>query len=601
MKIGSLPGYLSTRVQLFVLVFICIVFYANTLNNQFALDDIVVLNQNKYVKKGFSGIYNILTKDSFYGHYGQATHLAGGRWRPLSLVVFALEYPLLGDNPIGYHFNNLLLYTLCCLVLFALLRVYIFKDNHLAAFFAALLFAIHPIHTEAVANVKSLDELLSLLLLLTALYFSLKYINEGRHTNHLIIALAAYFLALLSKENGITFFFLLPVTFYCFTKENVKKAIVHSLPYFAVGSVYLFIRYRILGTPTATQEILNAPFLYASSEEKIATKLYVLGKYFLLLFFPHPLSYDYSYKQIPYVIFSNVYVICSIVLYIVLAALGIYGLRKRSILAYIILFYLTSISIVSNLIVDIGGVMGDRFLFQPSVGLVICLGLLLSYASSTPLFRTVTTGAIVIVTVVCGYIVVNRNADWYSNETLFLHDVKVAPASIKANYFAGIALINSADKEKEDSVKTAELKESLMYFKKAAQIDTTVPEIFLNEGVSYSRLNDLDNAEKSWMKAKKISPNNVELKKDLVYLADVYTKKAMEEANKKDYNKAIYYASKALQYDSLNVPLWYNLGAQYYNLQNYAATRQVWQKAAVLDTSFAPIKEGLRNLSAMGK
>src|SRR6185437_7674983 len=354
MKIGSLPNYLSLRAQLLIIVITSVVFYANTLGNQYALDDIMVLSENKYVKKGFSGIYNLLTKDSFYGYYQQATKLTGGRWRPLPQIVYAVEYQFTGLNAVVFHLTNLLFYTLCCLLFFKLLRKYILKDNPTAAFFAALLFVINPVHAEVVANIKSLDELLSMVLLFTTLYYSLKYLNEEPNVNNLSIAIFSYFLALLSKENGITFFGLLPLSFYYFANNSIKKAIVNSIPYVVIGLIYLFVRFQVIGNVEASTELLNDPFLYASAEEKIATKIYVLGRSFVLLFFPYPLAYDFSYNQIPYVKFTNGYVIASILCYLALMAFSLWGFLKKNVIAYGVLFFLASIFIVSNLVVNVG-------------------------------------------------------------------------------------------------------------------------------------------------------------------------------------------------------------------------------------------------------
>ena len=170
-------NFLSSKTQTWIIIIICAVFYINTLSNQFALDDVMVLTGNNSVKQGIGGLGDILIKDSFYGYIGNGSDLSGGRWRPLSLIVYAIEYQFFGDNPGIYHFNNFLLYIFCCLILFKFLREFIFKSNHLAAFIATLIFAIHPIHTEVVANIKSLDEILSLLLLLLTLYYSFKYIR----------------------------------------------------------------------------------------------------------------------------------------------------------------------------------------------------------------------------------------------------------------------------------------------------------------------------------------------------------------------------------------------------------------------------------------
>src|SRR3972149_4965022 len=131
--------------------------YANTLNHDFAFDDSVVITGNKYTKQSFDGIKTLATKDLFYGIYGSALDLEGGRWRPLTLVMFAVEYHFFGDNAHPYHFINILLYGITAIILFLTLKEF-FPKNYLLAFIATLLFIAHPLHTEVVANIKSRDE-----------------------------------------------------------------------------------------------------------------------------------------------------------------------------------------------------------------------------------------------------------------------------------------------------------------------------------------------------------------------------------------------------------------------------------------------------------
>src|SRR6202042_67790 len=94
-------------------------------------------------------------------------------------------------------------------------RYIVFKDNPVIAFIAALLFVIHPIHTEVVANVKSRDEIMSLLFLCITFIFAFKY-QEQKNKWFIIAGLVSYFLAFLSKEYAIGMVVLLPLAFYLF-------------------------------------------------------------------------------------------------------------------------------------------------------------------------------------------------------------------------------------------------------------------------------------------------------------------------------------------------------------------------------------------------
>ena len=108
--------------------------YGNTLGHEFALDDAIVVTDNDFTKKGFSGIWDQLSNDQFVGFYGQKKELvSGGRYRPLSMVVFNIQYGLFGESAFVGHFTNVLFYILngflLFLVLNRLLYSYTFKHQ----------------------------------------------------------------------------------------------------------------------------------------------------------------------------------------------------------------------------------------------------------------------------------------------------------------------------------------------------------------------------------------------------------------------------------------------------------------------------------------
>src|ERR1035437_10652562 len=129
--INHQPSFRWAYIFLFVFA---VVLYANTLNHKFAFDDSVVITGNKYTLQGFEGIKTLATKDLFYGIYGNALDLEGGRWRPLTLVMFAIEYQFFGDNAMPYHFINILLYGITAMVLFmTMLQIFASPPTPLAS------------------------------------------------------------------------------------------------------------------------------------------------------------------------------------------------------------------------------------------------------------------------------------------------------------------------------------------------------------------------------------------------------------------------------------------------------------------------------------
>ena len=147
--------FVNIKIQYLVLFVFVFFLYGNTLFHDYALDDFIVITGNSYTKQGIKGIGDILTHDAFVGAYGEALELTGGRYRPLSIVMFAVEYEIFGLNPFFGHFFNVLFFAfVCCFVLLLMSRLFVDKNNWIA-FVIALLFASHPIHTEVVANIKT--------------------------------------------------------------------------------------------------------------------------------------------------------------------------------------------------------------------------------------------------------------------------------------------------------------------------------------------------------------------------------------------------------------------------------------------------------------
>ena len=175
------------------------VLYGKTLTYSYAQDDAIVITDNMFTKDGFEGVPGILRNDTFYGFFkkdGKASLVEGGRYRPLTLVFFAMGWEFFGedsDTPLGdnprsakfFHFFTVLFYGLTGIILYLLLLKMLrpSKGENFAffvSFITTVLFITHPIHTEVVANIKGQDEIIALLGSLAAVYFSLKSYYEKK-------------------------------------------------------------------------------------------------------------------------------------------------------------------------------------------------------------------------------------------------------------------------------------------------------------------------------------------------------------------------------------------------------------------------------------
>ena len=113
---------LTPKLQLYLLIFIAVALNFNTLFNEYAVDDELVLTKNTLVTNGISGIPKLLTHDLLYGTPNAENSLTQARYRPFSLVIFAIEYQLFGANPFVSHLINILLFTILIILLFKLLQ-----------------------------------------------------------------------------------------------------------------------------------------------------------------------------------------------------------------------------------------------------------------------------------------------------------------------------------------------------------------------------------------------------------------------------------------------------------------------------------------------
>lgn len=499
--------WVNQKMHLLLIFILSAVLYANTLGHQYAVDDSIVILRNEFTKKGFKGMPGIWGEDTFTGFFGGKRNLvAGGRYRPLSLATFAIELQLFGspivdnngneildkDGDVNYngspfisHFINMLLYALLCVIIYLML-LQMFnperdQDNLKGYFIAlagALLYATHPIHTEAVANIKGRDEIMVLLGSVLAVYWVLKAVAEenSKAIYYEIGAVLAFIFAIFSKENAVTFLAIIPAALYFFTKKELPEILIKTLPYVLVVGIFWFgIRGQIVGnggSVVSTEnapaiELMNDPFLKIennryvpyTSEERLSTVLYTWGKYVKLLIYPNPLTNDYYPKHIRTNLnviptFSMPQVLLSILLHLALGILLVIGTFKRKAYAFFILFYLATFSVVSNLIFPIGSNMAERFMFLPSVGFsALCAMGLYELVNRALLKEKSLADALRIPTAILGIVLflysaktIVRNFAWYDDYTLFVTDIENSPHSAKLNNAVSGVLQDSANR-----------------------------------------------------------------------------------------------------------------------------------------------------------
>lgn len=494
----------KNSIRFLLITFFVLISYSNSLTLDYALDDRLVIFENDYTLKGYDGIKEVFTKDSFSGYFGHSKNLvAGGRYRPIAQFTFLLEYELFGGSlkeKVGFnrdpkneklfensilpfigHLNNLLLYILLCFVVFKTLQI-LFPEKkekewyYSIPFLATLLFALHPIHTEAVANIKGRDEILSMLGSMSALYFTLKFVITHQ-LRFLLFSFFTFLLGLFSKENAITFLAVIPLSIFFYQGEKTGKDYLKTMIPLMIGAIFfLIVRTNVLGSLISSEteiNILNNPFINASFSERIATVLITWGIYLKLMIFPHPLTHDYYPFQIEVTNFSNPLVWIILMLLGAVIFYSIRNIRIKKPVAYAILFFIITFSITSNLLYSVGTLMNERFVFASLLGFSIISASFIRWIiqKNTMFKNKQTTSLIILIPLLLFYSgkTFARNFVWENDITLFTNDVETSSNSIKCNVSAGGSYI----KLYHESKKGKNLVLAKKYLDKALKLDPT--------------------------------------------------------------------------------------------------------------------------------
>jgi len=569
---------LTNRYAYIILFVFTFIVYGNSIMNDYALDDLVVDSQNDFVKKGVGGIKDIMTNDAFTGYLKKSTNniVAGGRYRPLSLVTFAIEYQFLGLSPHFSHFINILLFAICAIGIFIFIRK-LFEHSQLKLFansaiplLTTLIFIAHPIHTEVIANIKSRDEIMCMLFSIFSIICFLNYIDNGRKIKDLIIGFVLIFLGILSKENAFMFIVMIPFTLFFFRKASLKDYVFVTIPLIVAGAIFIFLRTKFAAGSVSSEitDILNDPFVGATSVQKFATIVYTIGKYFLMMVIPYPLSCFYDYNTISLKSFSDISAVVSFIAIIAIAVIAIIQFKKKTIISYSIFFFAITFALVSNIFFPIGTSMSERFVFMPSLGFCLIVAYYINklanpvnrkQKSETMQFDSVIknkTSLFIIVAILGIYSVmsISRNMDWKDDTSLFAADIKSSPNSVNLNKGYSYALIDSANVIKNKQHQADSFNMAKPYLKKIIEMYPKYTEIYTKLGYVYYMLNNFDSAVYYYRGGLNYSHDS--------YILNYNLGKSLNKLKK--YDEAIKYLNEAIKSGGDDGP-YFNLAEAYTN------------------------------------
>lgn len=400
---------MNDRVRVAILLTVASLVYANTLLDGFTQDDgLYILHNPQVTHFSFAQLF---TPTSFNNVF-----------RPVTFASFALNWAVSGAHPSSYHFFNLLLHVFVTILLYLTLKALLdaVPEGAIAAWAAALLFAVHPIHTEAVASIVGRSELLAMGFLLAAWLLHLK--------DKPVLTLVCFVLALMSKESAVVFVPLAIVGDYARAK---RKTLSRYASIVGVAALYLVLLWKVQGGRFGEKGIsfLDNPLAHLPARLRILNAIRIAWKYIALQLFPAKLSSDYSYSAIP--MFSAWrFLWPALGAAVVVVGLWICSLsakQKKWALAGAI--YLVGFAAASNILIPTGTIMGERLAYLPSAGLCLLIALLCLHLEG---FRRSAGWTLLLLLITALSIrTVVRNRDWRDNFSLFSADIKAAPGSAK--------------------------------------------------------------------------------------------------------------------------------------------------------------------------
>jgi tetratricopeptide (TPR) repeat protein len=572
-KLLSSPGHTA-----FIVFALSFVLYANTLGHEFVWDDRELILDNPAVRV----LDGQTVQKIFLEDFWRMVQPGGGYYRPLVTLSYHVHYKIFNGSPSGFHLVNVVWNAIVCMLVFVFVRM-LFRNN-VFALITAVIFAVHPIHTENVAWISGRTDLLATLWSLVSL---ICYVLAKRCGSFLYLAagLFSFMLALMAKESSACLPLIIAVLEFGPFKSLLQRrddrkkgrARIPDKPspaalllYLAILIVYLLLRRDVIGTSTSTY-----PGYAPGALGTIGLPLSILAGYVFKLVFPFRLNGEYD-APVPDS-FIDPHVLAGLAVLAILIFIFI-RYRRRPDLTLGIAVFLLGLGPVSNL-VPIGEISAERFLYLPSLGFALILGSLFASALSAkfPAVRQTSFGennfrfnkssplpgvlAVVLVAVVAAFAVrtVTRNMDWKTDEILFAKTAEAAPNSYRA--LLGVGMAHQRHGRTQQAIEA---------YKKALEIKPDYADALSNLAGIYAQQRNIDEAARLLERALQAAPGSLQL---LNNLGSIYFER-------KQFTEAAKLFERVIAIDPQQYVAQFNLGLIRFEQRNYPAARRHFELVA---------------------
>lgn len=540
----------------FLFIIIGFIVYFNGLFNNFVWDDEEQVVNNVLV-------HSIANFPSFFSgstfNTGGSRSLGGLYYKPMMSVSFSFIYTIFGQNPFFFHLLQLTLHIINSIFVFLIFNYFFkkFKNGELISFFLALIFLIHPINTEAVIYVASLQDILFFFFGIFALW---RVITKTDSFSNLIICSFLLLLSLLSKETGFIFIPIILIFLILFKREKIIPNII------SVGTIlliYAFLRFILAGiyfNKHGLSPITRIPLL-----ERIQNIPEIIIFYLKTFFYPLKLSIA-QHWVIKSINFSEFYLplFLSIIFFIFLIILAFYFKSKAKDIFKIYLFFFLWFIFGLGLhlqIFPLDMTVAERWFYLPEVGLLGMMGIICVYWAKK--IKSILPIVFIFLILCLSAKTIIRNTNWKNGLTLYSHDILFTHGSFDLENNLGVELF-----------RVGKFDEAKIHFENSTKIAPYWWTNWNNLGVMFEREKDYKKAFEYYQRS---------ISNGSYYLAYENIAKLLFTQNKPKEAKE--FIENSLKILPNNANLWLNLAYSEYKLGNKDQALQAAQNAFILSPS----------------
>jgi tetratricopeptide (TPR) repeat protein len=489
--------------RLFVLWGLLLIAYSNSFQCGLVFDNAAVVGQDPRIRQAtLHDLASILTGGYRYDKP------SAGLYRPLTTLSYMVNYVLLGNGPRpeGYHWINLALHAANTALVYGL-GIIIFGETAPAWALAAV-WGLHPLLTESVTNIVGRADLLAAFGVLAGLSCHACTASAAgwRRLAWLFGITTAQTIGLFSKESAVVLpGIMLAYDLVWFNRSSWRRRVPAYGALLLPFAAFFYLRAQVhphLLIPFADNPLVKANFWTAR-----LTAVEIVGKFLVLFLWPAGLSADYSYHAVPLFgepLTAQALVELAVCMAVVLL-LVFMARRAQKPIVFLLVFFFVAILPTSNLIVPIGSIMAERFLYLPSVGLAGCVAAAICWAGRRVPTARASWAAAGLVCLALAARTYARNLDWKDDLSLWTSATEVCPGSAKAHYNLGKAL----------EVLPGRMPGAIAEYRSSLRIDPDHADVHTNLANALAAAGRVPEAIREYREALRTEPNRVEPHNDL--------------------------------------------------------------------------------------